>query len=105
MPELPELQVVRDVLTKRIVGKKINRVELVQPTAAIVVRDLTGRGFVETLTGAQVQNVSRRGKFLLFDLNLPPKLVINPKLTGRLQLATLSDKLYKKTALVFTLDD
>lgn len=105
MPELPELQVVRDVLQRRVVGKKITRVELIQPTAAIVVRDLTGRGFVETLTTAHIRNIARRGKFLIFDFNNSAKLVINPKLTGRLQLAYPQDKRYKKTAVVFILGD
>ena len=105
MPELPELQVVRDVLQTRVVGKKIARVELLQPTTAIVVRDLTGHGFIETLTDAKVERVARRGKFLTFDFDIPQKLVINPKLTGRLQLSTATDKRYKKTAVVFTLDE
>jgi formamidopyrimidine-DNA glycosylase len=104
MPELPELAVVRDVLQKRIVGKTISRVELIQPAAAIVVRDLTGHGLIETLTGATIENVTRRGKFLVMDFTAPvsAKLVLNPKLTGRLQLATAKDKRYKKTALVLS---
>lgn len=96
---------VRDVLEKRIVGKPIERVELLQPVAGIVVRDVTGRGFVETLTHAVFEGVTRRGKFLAFDFNIPAKLVINPKLTGRLQLTTATVKRYKKTAVVFTLPD
>lgn len=105
MPELPELEVVREVLFTRVLGKKIERVELIQPGAAIVVRDVTGRGFVETLTGATFRAVARRGKFLLFDFDVAAKLVINPKLTGRLQLTTAKEKRYKKTAVVFTLPD
>lgn len=105
MPELPELQVVQDVLRKRVVGKQIARVELVQPAAAIVVRDLSTRGIVETLTGAEFRNVTRRGKFLVFDFDIPYRLVLNPKLTGRLQLAAPADKVYKKTALILNLSD
>lgn len=105
MPELPELEVVRDVLTARVVGQTISRVELLQPVAAIVIRDLTGRGFVETLTGAQIAAVTRRGKFLLFDFGIPARLVINPKLTGRFRLASPGDKRHKKTAVVLTLGE
>lgn len=105
MPELPELEVVCEVLQTRVLGKAIRRVELFQPMAALVVRDLTARGFVETLTGAQFQNIARRGKFLLFAFASPltSRLVINPKLTGRLQLALPGDKRHKKTAVVFSL--
>jgi formamidopyrimidine-DNA glycosylase len=105
VPELPELEVVRDVLQQRVAGKQIRRVEPVQPGAAIVLRDLTGYGFAQTLTGATFKNVSRRGKYLLFDLDMPAKLVLNPKLTGRLQLAVPADKRHKKTALVLELSD
>ncbi|MBI4672164.1 MAG: Fpg/Nei family DNA glycosylase [Chloroflexi bacterium] len=107
MPELPELEVVRDVLQRRVVGKTITRIELFQPMAALVVRDLTGRGFAETLTGATFDNVTRRGKFLLFAFTRPVSawLVLNPKLTGRLQLATAQTKRFKKTAVAFTLSD
>ncbi len=110
MPELPELEVVCEVLQRRVVGRAIERAELVQPTAALVVRDLTGRGFVESLTGAQVSDVRRRGKFLVLELvprdtsaGATLQLVINPKLTGRLQLAEARAKRHKKTALVLTL--
>lgn len=103
MPELPELAVVRDVLERRLVGKPITRVELVQP-AAIVVRDLTGHGLIQTLTGATLASVVRRGKFLVLAFAAPvsAKLVLNPKLTGRLQLATVQDRRHKKTALVLS---
>lgn len=110
MPELPELQVVREVLSRRVVGQTITHVELLPPGAPIVVRDLTGRGFAETLTGATLTGVARRGKFLVFDVQLPTNgarlsLALNPKLTGRLQLANAGDKRHKKTAVVFTLAD
>jgi formamidopyrimidine-DNA glycosylase len=107
MPELPELEIVRDVLQQRVIGRTIARVQLFQPMASLVVRDLTARGFVETLTGATLENVTRRGKFLLFALAHPvtAQLVINPKLTGRLQLAAPNAKHHKKTAVVFSLTD
>ena len=106
MPELPELEIVREVLQKRVIGKTIQRVELFQPMASLIVRDLTARGFVETLMRAQFQSVTRRGKFLLFAFEaISAQLVINPKLSGRLQLASAHDKRYKKTAVAFTLSD
>jgi formamidopyrimidine-DNA glycosylase len=105
MPELPELDVVREVLAQRVVGKRIARVELFQPMASLVVRDLTARGFVETLTGTVFENVTRRGKFLLFAFRHPvtAQLALNPKLTGRLQLAAPNAKRHKKTAVAFSL--
>src|SRR5690348_11002863 len=89
MPELPELEVVQEVLNRRILGQTIIAAEAIPPGAAIVIRDLTGAGFGPALTGARFEHVTRRGKFLVFDLEqggAPLWLVINPKLTGRLQL-------------------
>lgn len=91
MPELPELEVVQEVLNRRIRGEAIASAEAIMPGAAIVIRDLTGDGFGAALAGAQFESVARRGKFLIFDLRPsslvgPLWLVINPKLTGRLQL-------------------
>jgi formamidopyrimidine-DNA glycosylase len=102
MPELPELEVVRDVLQRRVVGTTIERVEIVPPGGVIVVRDLTHGDFAASLTGATIGTVARRGKFLVFAI---PSLylVLNPKLTGRLQLAARSDKRMAKTHLLLTL--
>jgi len=107
MPELPELEVARAVLRERLCAKTIARVELFQPLAALVVRDQTARGFAETLTGAQFADVTRRGKFLLFAFAPPvtATLALNPKLTGRLQLAAPNVKRHKKTAVIFSLSD
>jgi formamidopyrimidine-DNA glycosylase len=68
MPELPELEVVREVLQRRILGQTIAGVELVQPGGGIVVRDLTQQAFDATLVGATIREVVRRGKFLVFSL-------------------------------------
>ena len=89
MPELPELTVVCEVLNRRILGQTIAAADAIPPGAAIVLRELTGAGFGPALTGATFASIARRGKFLVFSMTGtggPLFLVINPKLTGRLQL-------------------
>ncbi len=106
MPELPELQVVCEVLQRRVVGQSIIDVEIVPPGGLIVVRDMTGQGLASALTGKTISAVSRRGKFLLFkfeDDRAFACLLVNPKLTGRLQLADAAEKRLPKTLLVLTL--
>lgn len=99
MPELPELEVVRDVLQARVGGRIVQHVTLSGRGAPIVVRDLIGDGFAETLAGARVEEILRQGKFIVFYLRREhgtlmkggPEnilLAVNPKLTGRFQLAT-----------------
>ncbi len=86
MPELPELEVVREVLTRRLVGRVIQTVEVAPKGGSIVIRDLTGQGLAETLGGKEIRAVTRRGKFLIFDLAGGLWLAVNPKLMGRFQL-------------------
>jgi formamidopyrimidine-DNA glycosylase len=106
MPELPELEVVCEVLRRRVVGHTLDAVKLIQPGAAIVVRDLTASRFDVAVASATIDAVSRRGKFVIFNLAksyTSAYLAINPKLTGRLQLATPADKQLPKTHLIFSL--
>ncbi|MBN1979826.1 MAG: DNA-formamidopyrimidine glycosylase [Anaerolineae bacterium] len=102
MPELPDLEIIREVLAPRITGQTITDVEVVRP---LVVRDLTGRGFAEALTGQTFADAQRRGKVLLFPLQSKLTLAINCKLAGRLQCAAPSDRRQSKTHVVLHLSD
>jgi formamidopyrimidine-DNA glycosylase len=108
MPELPELEVVCEVLNRRIIGLTISAAEIVPPGGIIVVRDLTHAGFAESLAGAVINRIIRRGKFLVFFIQSTGAsiiLAINPKLSGRLQLATPADKRLPKTLVVFSMSN
>ena len=108
MPELPELEVVRDVLQRRVVGHTITAATLIPPGGPIVARDLTHNGFEAGLSGSRIQAVQRRGKFLVFTLAVngqPIFLALNPKLTGRLQLVPASEKRMARTQMVLDLED
>jgi formamidopyrimidine-DNA glycosylase len=108
MPELPELEVVRDVLEHRVIGQGITSVKVVPPGGAIVVRDLTHTGIESALTGATITAVARRGKFIVLSFGAPGEglyLAINPKLTGRVQLSRTAEKLFPNTHLVWSLAD
>jgi hypothetical protein len=65
MPALPELEVVQEVFNRRSLGQAIERAEAIPPGAAVVLRDLTGAGFVAALTGARFDGHVRRRSFLL----------------------------------------
>lgn len=108
MPELPELDIVCEVLERRAIGREIAGVEIVQPGGAIAVRDLAlaAAGPLTTAAlGRCFESVKRRGKFLVFGLGDAYWMVINPKLSGRLQLAAPGEKRRKDTCLVLTLRD
>lgn len=109
MPELPELEVVKEVLQRRVVGKRIEAVRFVGGGAGIVIRDLTHEGFDRVVSGSSIESVARRGKYLVLGLTVkdggPFYLAINPKLTGRLHLAQPGEKHMARTHVVFVLAD
>lgn len=108
MPELPELEIVREVLQRRIRGSVIADVKVLPPGGPIVTRDMTHRGLPTALQGATVADVNRRGKFLIltFAAEIQPLfLAVNPKLTGRLQLADPAEKRMARTHVVIGFED
>jgi formamidopyrimidine-DNA glycosylase len=92
MPELPELEIAREVLVRRLQGRRVARVDVAPKGGPIVIRDLTTLGFASQVEGSTITSIQRRGKFLLFGLQAHEAgapdlhLAVNPKLTGRLQL-------------------
>ncbi len=106
MPELPELAIVREVLERRIAGRTIGRVTLQPKGGPLVVRDLTSRGFAAGVEGQSVGSIERRGKFVVFTLEPSGLfLVVNPKLTGRLQLCPPGEKKAGPLHLTLHFDD
>ena len=82
LPELPELEVLRDHLQPIVGGRSITRVE-VSPKFGFLLRTPPA-DLAASLEGQVVTRIWRRGKFLVFDAG-ERHLVINPMLGGRLQ--------------------
>ncbi|MDQ6748673.1 MAG: Fpg/Nei family DNA glycosylase [Candidatus Dormibacteraeota bacterium] len=89
MPELPELEVLRDYLQPRIAGRSIEKVE-VSPRFGFLLRTPPA-DLAASLEGQVLRRVWRRGKFLTFDAD-GRHLVINPMLGGRLHWGTRKGK-------------
>lgn len=68
MPELPEVETVRDGLQRWVVGRTVASVQVSHPRA--VRRHLAGaQDLISRLVGAQFEAVSRRGKYLWLPLD------------------------------------
>ncbi len=102
MPELPDLEIIREILAPELTGQTITAVQVVRP---LVVRDLTLRGFDHTLTGQTFASVQRRGKILLFPLQSGLTLAVNCKLAGRLQYTLPTERRLNKTHVVLQLSN
>ena len=94
MPELPDLTVVAEAFHAALAGRPVRTVAAPGPLA---VRGTPAE--LEGLVGQRLERVARRGKFLLLDLERD-RVVVNPMLTGRFQLAEPKAKHPTKTALV-----
>ena len=99
VPELPDLTVVAEALHTALGGRVVRSAEAPGPLA---VRGTPAE--LAALVGQRIDRIARRGKFLLIDLERD-RIVVNPMLTGRFQLAAPGAKLPTKTAVVLGFGD
>jgi formamidopyrimidine-DNA glycosylase len=94
VPELPDLTVVAEAFDAALRGRPITVANAPGPLA---VRGTPAE--LDALVGQRVTAIRRTGKFLEIDLDRD-RVVVNPMLTGRFQLAAPGTKLPSKTAVV-----
>ena len=80
MPELPEVETIARGLQRAVAGKQIAQTTVRLPK---VVSPEPGR-FTRLLEGDTVEQVGRRGKFVVFGLRSGRTLVVHLRMTGRL---------------------
>jgi formamidopyrimidine-DNA glycosylase len=97
VPELPDLTIVAEAFQAALAGRPITAVAAPAPLA---VRGTPAE--LQGLVGQRVTSIAQRGKFLIVECDRE-RVVVNPMLTGRFQLARPEDKLPTKTAVVLTL--
>ena len=83
MPELPEVETIKNELAPHIIGHTITAVTLFDEK---IVRQPSVEEFGSRLIGQTITGVGRRGKYLLFSLTSGQTLVIHLKMTGSLWL-------------------
>jgi formamidopyrimidine-DNA glycosylase len=94
VPELPDLTIVAEAFDAALVGRPIEDASTPDP---LVVRGTPAE--VAALAGRTVVRVGRLGKFLILELD-EGRVVFNPMLTGRFQLAAPGSRQPTRTALV-----
>lgn len=99
MPELPDLTIVAEAFDAALRGRPIVSTEAPGPLAVRGTPDELAALVDQTVTG-----IRRHGKFLEIDLDRD-RIVVNPMLTGRFQLAAPGTKRPSKTAVVIGLGE
>ena len=101
MPELPEVETIKNELLPHIVGRCITGVALLWTGA---VRQPSVEEFCSRLIGQRLTGVARRGKYLIFALSSGEALVIHLRMTGSLLLKPASAEPDRFTRAIIHLD-
>ncbi|HWI60885.1 MAG TPA: bifunctional DNA-formamidopyrimidine glycosylase/DNA-(apurinic or apyrimidinic site) lyase [Symbiobacteriaceae bacterium] len=102
MPELPEVETVRRTLYDKLVGRRIERVEIITPRQVYHPDPETFRAELE---GVAFTDLKRRGKWLLLELGPKLTLVCHLRMSGHLFVCDPDRPRDKHTHVVFHLDD
>ena len=103
MPELPEVETVRQSITPHIINKTIVEVQI---HYAKVLPKNNIEQFTRSVQSDKIIDIQRRGKYLLFLMESGFWMIIHLRMTGRLLYYKNSDaQLAKHTSAVFTFTD
>ena len=81
MPELPEVENIRLTISPRLLGRKIAGIEIY---IGRVIKWPAVEDFAQGLSGSTITGISRRGKYLIFNLDNQRFLVVHLRMTGAL---------------------
>src|SRR5260370_14779645 len=101
MPELPEVETIRRGLALRISGRQIVRAELRRPD----LRRPFPPMLAARLEGARIWGLSRRGKYLLVELDETGLLLLHLGMSGRVTASGPETPEARHDHVVLTLDD
>lgn len=102
MPELPEVQtVVDDLLAAGLTGRLIAGVRIRWPGS---IAGLSPGTFRRQLTGRRIHHISRRAKFIVWDLDDGRRMLTHLRMTGRFRLTSPRAAYDNHEHLAFTLD-
>lgn len=102
MPELPEVETVRQIIAPQIAERKIAAVEVLHNH---VIAHPDTESFCGGLTGQRFSGMDRRGKFLIFNLESGDRLLLHLRMTGQLLVTPQDYPAEKHTHFVLHLDN
>ena len=99
MPEAPDLEVVKEFLESHAVGTEVRSAKVLNRS---VLRSLDEE-LLPDIEGRVLEQVRRRGKFLLIHFSGDRVLAVNPMLSGAFQFCAPSVRVMKRTCLTLSL--
>ena len=101
MPELPEVETIKRVIEPQIQGLMNDKVNVKRPE---VVAYPMADEFCGRLTGQTISYMTRRGKFLVIQLNSNDRIILHLRMTGCLLLTPADCPEEKHTHITFSLN-
>ena len=86
MPELPDLEYVRDRLRDELLSSGPRDLMEFRVRQPVVIRNLSGRPLEDLMAGCQLAGIQRVGPFLQFEFG-QARLAVHPMLAGAFRLA------------------
>lgn len=100
MPELPEVETIRQDLIRQVEGKTIFDVRVLGPET---IQNITVQSFVEKVKNSAITEIGRRAKILLLHLSSGYTMLIHLKMTGQLIYTSANEPLDAWTRVSFKL--
>jgi len=101
MPELPEIEILKNEINAQMVGKEVLEVRLEKAKQG----ELEGRDLLPRLRGAKVAGARRRGKFLIVDFDCDLSLMVHLWLAGQVLLVRSNELQKGQSILTFIFSD
>lgn len=101
MPEKPEVITVSKVLQKKIVGKTIEKVEILYKN---IIEKPTPEEFSKKIKNQTIRNITTRGKFIIVELD-DYSLLFHLRMEGKFFFRNESDEINKHEHVIFTFKD
>ncbi len=102
MPELPEVETIKNELVPFTVGQVVKKIEILSPS---ILNACTPETLNAEVAGQHVTNLSRRGKYLVFQFENERLLLVHHKMTGSFQVIQGLSMMPKHTRAAIHLDD
>ena len=102
MPEAPDLQIVKEFLQRKVVGRRITAFTERKP---LTLRNMTGVPAAQDAVGREVAAVDRKGKLLIIELRPDRSMIVSAMLTGGLRYCRPGVRLKASDIILIDLDD
>jgi formamidopyrimidine-DNA glycosylase len=101
MPELPEMETYRKLLSERLSGKEISTVTINREKSI----NMESETFISKVQGARVQAIHRRAKHLIFKLSTGDSLLLHLMLGGWMYVGSENDQPKRTKQVILSLGE